>query len=108
MFNYFESFITTHRKYADQFDHLPYIENFEQFTEICRSPIGCEYQFTLTDKDAPYGMYWYEYNSERTRAVTPGYDWCENVMREYLHQNNITFTPEWFDKPVDWKLYESN
>ena len=102
----FESFITTHIRHADKFSHLPYIENFEQFTEICRTQIGCQYQFTLTDKDAPYGMYWFEYDSEKTRAVTPGYEWCETVMRNYLQANDITFTPEWFNTLVNWKDYE--
>ena len=43
-----ESFISTHVKYADNFKHLPFIENFEQFCEICRSPIGTEYFGTNT------------------------------------------------------------
>jgi hypothetical protein len=105
-----ESFISTHRKHADKFSHLPYIENFEQFTEICRTPIGTDYLFTFTDKQAPYGIFWYEYNSERTRAITPGYEWCETVMRNYLEKYpNTVFTPNWFDKPVDWaSLDKSN
>lgn len=100
-----ESFISTHTRHADQFEHLPQIENFEQFTEICKTPIGTNYLFTFTDKDAPYGIYWYEYDSARTRAVTPGYEWCEKVMCNYLQENKITFTPEWFDEPIDWSNY---
>ena len=100
-----ESFISTHIKYADKFQHLPQIENFEQLIEICKTPIGTDYLFTFTDKDAPYGICWFEYDSARTRAVTPGYDWCETVMRNYLQQNKITFTPEWFDEPIDWSNY---
>ena len=101
-----EGFITTHKQYADLFSHLPQIENFEQFQEICRTTVGCTYTFTFTDQDAPYGIYWFEYDSDRTRAVTPGYDWCERVMRNYLKDNQITFTPAWFDSIVDWKSYE--
>jgi hypothetical protein len=99
-----QGFITTHKHYADLFSHLPQIENFEQFTEICRTPIGCTYTFTFTDRDAPYGIFWYEYVSDR--AVTLGYDWCKTVMRNYLRKNKITFTPAWFDSIVDWKSYE--
>jgi len=101
-----ESFITTHKQFANLFSHLPQIENFEQFQEICRTPIGCKYTFTFTDQDAPYGIFWFEYDSDQTRAVTPGYDWCERVMRNYLKKNKINFTPAWFDSLVDWKSYE--
>jgi len=100
------SFITTHKQYAARFNHLPQIENFEQFTEICRTPVGCKYTFTFTDRDAPYGIFWYEYDSDQTRAVTPSYDWCKRVMRNYLNKNKIIFTPAWFDTVVDWKTYE--
>ena len=101
-----ESFISTHARHADQFKHLTQIENFKQFVEICKTPVGSNYLFTFTDKDASYGIFWYEYNSERTRKITPGYPWCEKVMRGYLkHNSNITFTPEWFDKPIDWSTY---
>ncbi len=107
---YFKSFITTHKDHAHLFQHLVQVKNFEQFTRICCTPPGCEYQFTLTDKEAPYGIYWFEYASERTRAVTPGYEWCENVMEEYLKQNpDVVFTPQWFLQPIDWaSLDKSN
>ena len=98
-----ESFISTHRKYESEFKHLLKIENFEQFVKICNTPVGTNYMFTFTNKNAPYGIFWYEYDSELTRAVTPGYEWCENVMQKYLELNaNLVFTPEWFDKKIDW------
>ncbi len=85
---------------------MPQIENFEQWCEILRTPVGTQHSFTLTDPQAPYGMYWFEYDSDRTRAVTPGYDWCETVFANYLKSNRIIFTPEWFTKEIDWKIYE--
>ena len=101
-----ESFISTHVKYADNFKHLPLIENFEQFCEICRSPIGTEYLFTTTDQDAPYGIFWYEYNSQKTAPVTPGEQTCRKTLSNYLKQNsNTVFTIDWFNNPVDWTLY---
>lgn len=101
-----ESFISTHIKYADNFKHLPFIENFEQFCEICRSPIGTEYLFTTTDQDAPYGIYWYEYNSQKTAPVTPGPVTCRRTLQNYLKQNTDTvFDIDWFNTPVDWNLY---
>ena len=102
----FQSFITTHKQHADQFKNLESIKNFEQFVGKCKTPVGTKYLFKFTDSDAPYGIFWYEYDSDKTRAVTPSYKWCEKVMRNYLKANNITFTPEWFDTVVDWKLYE--
>lgn len=103
-----ESFISTHVKYAENFKHLPQIENFDQFTEICKTPIGTEYMFTTTDKDAPYGIFWYEYDSERTRAVTPGESECVNMLKRYLDTSNIKFEIEWFNNLVDWSTYRSN
>lgn len=103
---YFRSFITTHRKHEKLFEHLTKIENFEKFTEVCASPVGCQYQFRLTDQNAPYGIDWFEYDSERTRAVTPDYDWCETVFRNYLKSNSVIFTPDWFTKEINWKIYE--
>ena len=101
-----ESFISTHVKYADNFKHLPLIENFEQFCEICRSPIGTEYLFTTTDQDPPYGIFWYEYNSQKTAPVTPGEQTCRKTLSNYLKQNsNTVFTIDWFNNPVDWTLY---
>ena len=98
-----ESFISTHKKHADRFKNLQLVRNFEQFANICNTSVGTDYIFTFTDQHAPYGIFWYEYDSDRTRAVTPGYEWCENVMQKYLERNpNLVFTPEWFDKKIDW------
>ena len=63
-------------------------------------------QILFTSKLSYLFMYWFEYDSEKTRAVTPGYEWCEKVMQNYLQANDITFTPAWFNTLVNWKDYE--
>ncbi len=102
-------FISTHSRYADKFKHLPYIENFEQFAEICRAEIGQQFQFKFTDKDAPYGIEWYEYNSQKTGKVMPAEDFCVSLVKNYLKEHpSVVFSPDWFSKAVDWNLYKTN
>ena len=102
-------FISTHSRYAEKFKHLPYIENFEQFAEICRAEIGQQFQFKFTDKDAPYGIEWYEYNSQKTGAVMPAEDLCVSLIKNYLKEHpSVVFSPDWFSKAVDWNLYKMN
>jgi len=101
-----ESWITTSLEHADRFKHLPQIENFEQFTEICRTEPGTDYMFRYTDKHAPYGIDWYEYDSNRTRSVTPSEEYCVDAIRKYLeiHPDTV-FTTDWFRTPVEWSTY---
>lgn len=100
---YFESFITTHKDHAHQFD-LPKIENFEQFTDILKTPIGSKFEFTHSHKGSKIGIYEYKYESNLTPAH-PTMEWCERVMRNYLEQNTVIFTPHWFTKEIDWNQY---
>ena len=65
--------------------------------------------FTLTDPAAPYGVYWYEYDSQRTAATTPGESYCVEVLCRYLQQHPETmFTLEWFDTLILWADYKSS
>jgi hypothetical protein len=101
-------FIATRAQHADRFAHLTAVTNFKQFAELCGAADGQQFMFTLTDPEADYGIYWYEYNSQRTAAVTPRQEWCVAALRGYLVQYpGFQFTPEWFDNLVDWKLYSS-
>jgi len=100
------SFISTRSEHADLFAHLTPITTFEQFAKICEAVDGQEFQFTLTDPEAPYGIFWYEYNSERTRLVTPGEATCVTTLEQYLLQHpGLTFTTDWFDTLVPWDQY---
>jgi len=99
-------FISTTVKYAYKFSDLMPVTSFTQFADICQAVAGQKFLFTLTDSTAPYGIYWYEYNSNRTAPVTPGEAYCVKVLAAYLNQYpNTEFTPEWFDKLVTWSDY---
>lgn len=99
-------FISTTVDRAEQFSHLEQIKTFDQFARICQAVNGQQFLFTLTDPMAPYGIFWYEYNSRRTAPVTPGEAYCVCVLKNYLktHQGML-FTPEWFDRIRDWSVY---
>lgn len=102
-------FVGCRREHADNFVDLESITSFKQFAELCGAEPGQQFLFTLADSDAPYGIFWYEYNSSRTAAVTPGESYCVDVLQNYLNQTlNTNFTPEWFDILVDWGHYKSN
>jgi hypothetical protein len=102
-------FISCRAEFADQFAHLESITNFNRFAEICRASQGQQFFFTLTDSEAPYGIFWYEYASPRTVAVTPSEKYCVDTLHAYLTRYPYTtFTPEWFDTLVDWADYKSN
>ena len=100
------SFISTRAEHRNHFAHLTEVVSFEQFARICGAEPGQEFQFTLTDPTAPYGIFWYEYDSERTRLVTPGEATCVATLDQYLRQHpDVEFTPAWFDTLVAWDQY---
>ena len=103
-----DCFITTHSRYADKFKNLPQIENFDQFAEICGAEIGQQFQFRFTDKFAPYGIDWYEYNSQKTGRVMPAEELCIVLIKNYLKAYPSTvFSPDWFSHAIDWNHYEN-
>jgi hypothetical protein len=102
------AFISTHADYQNQFDHLESITTFNRFAELCSAEQGQQFIFRLTDDQALYGLDWYEYNSSRTSAITPGEDYCVTVLSKYLKQHPGTrFTPAWFDRLVNWDQYKN-
>lgn len=102
------AFISTHQQYQHKFQHLESVTSFDRFAELCQAQDGQQFLFRLTDNQAPYGIDWYEYNSQRTSQVTPGQDYCVQALGNYLQQNPTTFTPEWFDTLVDWNQYKNS
>ncbi len=104
-----EAFISTSNQYRGQFEHLQEITCFDQFALLCRAVHGQKFLFTLTDPTAPYGIFWYEYDSASTAPVTPSDAWCVEVFCNYVKQHApLSFTPEWFDTLIPWANYKSN
>ena len=103
------AFISTHVKYRHHFTHLESVADFDRFAELCQAESGQKFLFRFTDSLAPYGIEWYEYDSRRTASVTPGQEYCLEVLTNYLNENqNLKFTVEWFDRVIDWNLYKNS
>jgi hypothetical protein len=101
-----KAFISTSVEHRAKFEHLEEINTLKQFAEKCHAVIGQQFMFTMTDPLAPYGIYWYEYNSQATAPVTPGEPTCVNTLRNYLNSHpDIVFTIDWFSNIVDWSNY---
>lgn len=102
------AFVSTHVSRAHLYNNLEPVDTFEQFAQLCGAESGQEFLFRLTDIDAPYGIDWYEYNSSRTQAVTPGEPEAVGIMVNYFAAHpGIKITPEWFDQPIDWSQYQA-
>jgi hypothetical protein len=103
------AFVATRQEHADRFDKLTPVTTFEQFARLCGVVDRQQFLFRLTDPQAPYGLFWYEYDSDRTKSVTPGEADSVGALRNYLNQHpGIKFTPEWFDTLIPWAKYMSN
>ena len=102
------AFISTHVSRADQYQHLEPVTTLDQFARLCGARPGQLFTFRLTDSAAPFGMYWYEYNSDQTRWVTPNESDCVQAFVAYAHAHpGINITPEWFDHVIDWNQYHN-
>jgi hypothetical protein len=100
------AFISTHCSRAEIYSELEQIKNFDRFAELCQARHGQEFLFRLTDPTAPYGIYWYEFDSERTRTVTPGQQWCVDTFANYARQQStLNITKEWFAELKDWQTF---
>ena len=99
-------FVGCRAEHAENFNKLESVTTFKQFAELCGAEPEQQFLFTLTDTAAPYGIFWYEYNSRRTVQVTPGESYCVNALHTYLTQHPDTiFTPSWFDTLITWNNY---
>lgn len=103
------AFISTRAERAHLYQELEPICTFDRFAELCNAGNNQQFLFRLTDPAAPYGIYWYEYNSARTRWVTPGQDEAVTMFVNYMGKHPHTqITPEWFDSVIVWEHYKSN
>lgn len=97
-------FISTHSTRAHLYHSLEPITTFDRFAELCGAEPGQLFIFRFTDTSAPYGIYWYEFNSARTRSVTPSETQCLQWLDRYFQRNpEVTITEQWFDQAIDWQ-----
>lgn len=103
------AFVSTRLDQAHLYTHLEPVTTFDQFARLCQAESGQQFLFRFTDAEATYGLFWYEYNSALTRAVTPGQDEAVKLFTKYMQEFPGTeITPEWFDQLVDWNRYRSS
>jgi len=97
------AFISTSAIYRSEFANLESVTSLDRFAELCGAVEGQQFLFRLANPTDPYGLDWFEYNSQHTASVTPGDDWCLSAVARYLDRHPDTvFTPEWFDQQIDW------
>lgn len=103
------AFISTTSDRKHLYAQLEEVTTFDRFAELCGAVVGQQFLFRLTDNTAPYGLYWYEYNSERTRSVTPGEAEAVAMFLNYIQANPDTkITPKWFDSEITWEHHTSS
>ena len=100
------AFISTHRNRVDHYHDLEQVSTFERFGELCGARPRQQFLFRGTDAAAPFGIYWYEFDSDLTRAVTPDQAWCVRVFQEFYRIERPQITPEWFLTPVQWQQFD--
>ena len=98
------AFISTTANRRHLYQHLEEVTTLERFAELCGAKVNQLFLFRLTDAEAPYGLYWYEYNSDTTRSVTPSEPEAVQMFVNYYKQNpNTRITPAWFDQHIAWQ-----
>ena len=100
------AFISTHRDRVDHYPGLEKVTTFKRFGELCGARLQQQFLFRGTNAEAPFGIYWYEFDSDLTRAVTPDQAWCVRVFQEYYRLNRPEITPAWFLIPVQWQQFD--
>lgn len=101
-----KAFISTHQHRAHLYRHLESVHHFDRFAELCGADHDQHFLFRPTDAQAPFGIYWYEYDSRHTRYVTPSETWCVAVFTKYIRSNPVNITPQWILDPVSWHSYD--
>lgn len=103
------AFVSAHVDRAHLYSDLEPVTSFDQFARLCNARVGQTFLFRLTDKHAAYGLYWYEYNSDKTRSVTPGEAEAVTMFQNYYRKNpGVAIVPEWFDSAIAWQHHRSN
>lgn len=102
------AFISTRSERRSLYERLESVDSLAQFADKCNAASDQNFLFRLTDSQAPYGLYWYEYDAASTREVTPGQVetlcWFGNYARRHP---NVRISPNWFSTPVPWHHYHA-
>lgn len=101
-----KAFVSTHRDRAHLYKDLEPVQDIHRLAELCLADHGQNFLFRGTDRNAPFGIYWYEFDSARTRSVTPSQDWCIGVFQKYCETTQIEITTQWFLNAVDWAQFD--
>lgn len=97
------AFVTTNQSQRSKFADLEEVTTFDRFAELCGAVPNQTFLFRLTDPTAPFGIDWYEYNSDLTATVTPEEQYCCQVLSKYIDRRpDIVFTPQWFEEQIIW------
>jgi len=101
-----QAFISTHQLRAHLYSDLEPVTTLAQFATLCAASEFDQFMFRIADKAAPYGLYWYEHQTNRTAAMTPSDDEALKLLRNYLKQHPDTrATTDWFNTVIDWQSY---
>ena len=102
------AFISTSSERRCLYSGLEEVTSFNRFAELCNAQHNRLFLFRLTNSTAPYGLYWYEYDSDRTRHVMPSEAHAVSMFTNYAKQHaDLVITPEWFDQKINWQDYTS-
>jgi hypothetical protein len=100
------AFVSTCADRAHLYADLVPVKTFDQFAKICGAEHRQQFVFRFTQVPKPYGLYWYEYASPRTKSVTPGQDWCVSAFVRYAEQHpKLTISKQWFSQLVTWQTF---
>ena len=100
------AFISTCADRAHLYADLESVQTFDQFAKLCGAEPDQQFVFNFTNVSDPYGLYWYEYASPRTRSVTPDQSWCVNTFVKYAQQHpGLTISKQWFSQLVNWQTF---
>ena len=107
--NTVRAFVVVPKKYVPEFDHLERIMDIHEFARYCAAVDGQQFLFDFTtDQYNNQELWWFEYDSQRTAAVTPGDEWCIEVFKKFTNNKGIPyFTPQWFLEDHNWNRYKN-
>lgn len=97
-------FVSVRIERAECYPGLQEVGTLAEFACCCQADSGDQFLFKFTDNQAPYGIYWYEHSSRRTRSVTPDQQWCVQAFdRWYRSQISPRIDIAYFLADIKWE-----